>query len=391
MNKAYFNKRLLIAVLIAAVLTLPVFGVIWVSNKPMEPIGADTVILPPELDTDGYARAVGPWPWEFPRDHGPHPAFQTEWWYYTGNLTTASGRRFGYQFTIFRRAVTPDQRDSQSEWHTNQIYMAHFTVSDVAGGTFYQEERFSRGAAGLAGAEVSPRFRVWIDDWSVYAPEYSASQMQIKAEGDGFAINLMLASVKAPALHGDNGLSQKGPETGNASYYYSLTRLETTGTVVIGNEEFPVSGTSWMDREFGTSALSAGAVGWDWFAVHLSDGRDLMVGQIRRQDGSVEPRFGGLLVLADGQTRYLSAGMFSITSLGTWQSKHSGAAYPAGWEIAVDLGDSVLQLILEPLLADQELLGSVTYWEGAVRVSGDVEGYGYAELTGYARPMRGLF
>ena len=156
MNKAYFNKRLLTSVLIAAVLALPVFGVVWVSNKPAEPIGADTVILPPQLDTDGYARAVGPWPWEFPRDHGPHPAFQTEWWYYTGNLTTASGRRFGYQFTIFRRAVTPDQRDSQSEWHTNQIYMAHFTVSDVAGGTFYQEERFSRSAVGLAGAEISP-------------------------------------------------------------------------------------------------------------------------------------------------------------------------------------------------------------------------------------------
>ena len=186
------------------------------------------------------------------------------------------------------------------------------------------------------------------------------------------------------------GLSKKGPEPGNASYYYSLSRLETTGTVEIGDKEFDVSGLSWMDREFGTSALSAGAVGWDWFGIHLDDGRDVMVGQIRRQDGSLEPLFGGLLISPDGTTRYLAPEDFTITPLGSWQSRESGATYPAGWEIALELEGTSLRLELEPLLADQEVLANVIYWEGAVRVTGDAEGYGYAELTGYAQPLRGL-
>ncbi len=389
MSKPYV--RVLLFGVVAIVVGILLIGVLWVSTRPSQPIGADTAILPSAFNTDGFARAIDPWLWEFPRDHGPHPEFQSEWWYYTGNLTTASGRRFGFQFTIFRRALLPERRNSKSEWYSNQIYMAHFTVSDIAAGTFYQEERFSRGAADLAGAEISPRFRVWLDDWSVQASDDSAATMSIHAKADGYAIELVLTQVKGPALQGVGGLSQKGPEIGNASYYYSLTRLATEGTVIIGGEEFRVGGTSWMDREFGTSALSEGAVGWDWFALQLSDGRDLMVGQIRREDDSTEPAFGGLLVSADGQTRYLPADAIAITPRGTWQSKHSGATYPAGWEIAVAIDSTPLRLFLEPLLADQEVRGSVTYWEGAVRVSGDATGYGYAELTGYAQPIRGIF
>ena len=391
MIRPYVKRKLVWFFLLASVLALLAFVIARVSTRPVDPIGAETILLPPRLVADGFARAVGPWQWEFPRDHGPHPTFQTEWWYYTGNLTTAEGRRFGYQFTIFRRALTPALRDLRSEWNTNQVFMAHFTVSDVADGTFYQEERFSRGAIGLAGAESLPRFQVWLDDWTVTAADDSAAQMTIRAKANDFAIDLMLTPAKSPALHGDNGLSQKGPEIGNASYYYSLTRIETTGTVAIGNEEFAVSGMSWMDREFGTSALSVGSVGWDWFAVHLSDGRDIMVGQIRRQDGSVEPSFGGLLVMPNGQTRFLPSEAFTIRPIGSWRSSRSGATYPAGWEITIDFDNKPLQLLLEPLLADQEVLSSVTYWEGAVRVSGDAEGYGFAELTGYAQPLRGLF
>lgn len=391
MSNSYVNLRWLAFGLIVVLLALSVLALVRVSTKPAAPIGAETVVLPSAPSIDGFARASGPWQWEFPRDHGPHPAFQTEWWYYTGNLTTAAGRRFGYQFTIFRRALSPDQRESQSEWYANQVYMAHFTVSDIDGGAFYQDERFGRGAVGLAGAEVTPRFRVWLDDWAVVATDALASQMQIHARAEGFALDLVLTPVKAPALHGDNGLSQKGPEAGNASYYYSLSRFETRGTVEVRGEKHVVNGLSWMDREFGTSALSAGAVGWDWFAIHLNDGRDIMVGQIRREDGSLEPRFGGLLIYPDGTTRYLSAEEFTITPNGSWQSERSGATYPAGWEISIAFADTSLRLQLEPLLADQEVTGSVTYWEGAVRVTGDVSGYGYAELTGYAQPLRGLF
>ena len=391
MIRPYVKNKLVWFFLLTSVLALLAIVIARVSTRPVDPIGAETVLLPPRLDANGFARAVGPWQWDFPRDHGPHLSFQTEWWYYTGNLTTAEGRRFGYQFTVFRRALTPTKRVSGSEWYANQIFMAHFTVSDVADGTFYQEERLSRGAIGLAGAESLPRFQVWLDDWTVTAADDSAAQMNIRAKANGYAIDLMLTPAKAPALHGDNGLSQKGPEPGNASYYYSLTRIETTGTVAIGNEEFAVSGMSWMDREFGSSALSVGSVGWDWFAVHLSDGRDIMVGQIRRQDASVEPLFGGLLVMPNGQTRFLPSEAFTIRPIGSWRSSRSGATYPAGWEITIDFDNRPLQLLLEPLLADQEVLSSVTYWEGAVRVSGDAEGYGYAELTGYAQPLRGLF
>ncbi len=390
MSKPYVNNKLLVSGLLVFAVALLVFGFARVSTQPAEPIGAETVIIPWESNPGGFARAADPWEWEFPRDHGPHPAFQTEWWYYTGNLTTTDGRHFGYQFTIFRRALTSDQRDSPSEWYTNQIYLAHFTVSDIESGAFYQDERFGRGAVGLAGAEVSPRFRVWIEDWSVLSVDDSVSQLEIHAHAEDFAIDLVLTPAKAPAFHGDNGLSQKGPELGNASYYYSLTRLETRGTIAVSGEEYDVSGLSWMDREFGSSALSAEAVGWDWFAIHLDDGRDIMVGQIRRQDGSPEPLFGGLLVSPAGATRNLSAEDFTITPLGSWHSEHSGATYPAGWEIVLDLGKTSLRLELEPLLADQEVLANVTYWEGAVRVSGDAHGYGYAELTGYAQPLRGL-
>jgi predicted secreted hydrolase len=390
MNSRYVNGKTISILVFATLIVLLAFGVYRVSTGQPDPIGADTVVIPLQSDPQGFAQPIDPWQWEFPRDHGPHPQFQTEWWYFTGNVVSADGRRFGYQFTIFRRALTPEQREANSEWQTNQVYLAHFTVSDIDGKAFYQEERFSRGAAGLAGATTSPRFHVWLEDWSVEATDASALHMHIRAKTDGFAIDLELKATKPPALHGDNGLSQKGPESGNASYYYSLTRLDTSGTVEVGDKAFAVSGLSWMDREFSTSALGAGAVGWDWFALQLSDGRDLMVGQIRQQDGSVEPRYGGLLALPNGETRYLSAGQLSIEPLGTWKSKTSGAVYPAGWEVVVRIEEETLRLLLEPLLANQEVVGRVTYWEGAIRISGDAQGFGYAELTGYAQPMQGL-
>ncbi len=364
---------------------------VWAAQRAGDNVEAETVVSPPQLAAEGFARAVDPWAWEFPRDHGPHEAYETEWWYFTGNLSTDDGRRFGFQFTIFRRALSPALIDSSSEWQANQVYMAHFTVSDIESGAFFQAERFGRGAVGLAGAEVLPRLRVWVGDWSVQADDGAVSALTIRAVGEGFAIDLALTPLKSPSFHGENGLSRKGPETANASYYYSLTRLATTGTVTINEVDYSVAGSSWMDHEFGTSALSAGAVGWDWFGLHLDDGRDLMVGQIRRQDGSVEPQFGGLLVEADGATHNLPASAFSITPRDTWPSQKSGATYPAGWELVIDLEGGPLRLALEPLLANQEVLGSVIYWEGAVRVTGDATGMGYAELTGYAQPLRGLF
>ena len=354
-------------------------------------ISASTFLLAGNTDLSGFERAIEPYDWQFPQDFGPHSNFQTEWWYYTGNLTTDSGRRFGFQFTIFRRAIAPTQEDSTSEWRTNQVYLAHFTLSDIEGNQFYQLQRFSRGSADLAGASSDP-FTVWLEGWQISTLNDDAMLTNIIASSDEVSIDLTLEQVKPPALHGDEGLSSKSDQVGNASYYYSLARLLTDGTVTISGESFRVEGATWMDHEFSTSALGSDAQGWDWFGLHLDDNRELMLGQIRLMEGGIEPLFGGSLIESDGSVTLLTASDISIEVLGTWHSPHTGADYPAGWELTIDVGaDEPLRLTVMPLLADQELTEGIAYWEGAVRISGDVTGYGYAELTGYVGTLNGRF
>jgi predicted secreted hydrolase len=193
-------------------------------------------------------------------------------------------------------------------------------------------------------------------------------------------------------LQGDAGLSAKSPEPGNASYYYSVPRYATEGTITVGGEAHEVSGTTWMDHEFSTSALGTDALGWDWFGLQLEDNRELMVGYIRLSNGE-RRSYGGLLVEPDGSTRSLTFDEFSIESTGTWTSPHSNVTYPAGWEISVDTGEGdPLDITLTPLVSDQELQAAVTtYWEGAVRITGDATGYGYAELTGYRDELAARF
>jgi predicted secreted hydrolase len=370
-----------------------VFGFSLIETSVSTDVSASALMTDMSMDTSGYARAIEPRNWQFPADFGAHPEFQTEWWYYTGNLAAENGRRFGYQFTIFRRAITPQNVDSESEWRANQIYMVHFTVSDVEGGQFYHDERYSRGGAGLAGATADPRYHVWLENWQITALNDDATQTSITASTDDVAIDFTLEQIKPPALQGDNGLSSKGEEPGNASYYYSLSRLLTDGTIKIGDQLFNVTGTSWKDHEFSTSALGSDALGWDWFGLQFDDNRELMIGQIRLADGGKEPAFGGLLINEDGSTRYLKADDFTIKAMGAWTSPHAGATYPAGWEISLnDENGDPINFIVTPLIDDQELhSGTIAYWEGAVRLSGDVTGYGYAELTGYAQTMTGRF
>ncbi len=355
---------------------------------------ARTQFAAPPADISGFARAINPWDWQFPLDHGAHPEFQTEWWYYTGVLATDDGRRFGFQFTIFRRALSPLPVDSDSEFRARDIYMAHFTISDIAAARFYHDTRYSRGGAGLAGASPSEelaRYRVWLEDWQVFAENDAATAQRIRAVSEDFALDLRLEQTKPPALQGDKGLSPKSEEIGNASYYYSLTRLATSGTITLGAGSFPVSGHTWMDHEFSTSALGDQAQGWDWFGLIFDNGSELMLGQIRRTDGSIEPAFGGLLVYPDGGVRALGAADFSLTVTDTWRSPHTDAVYPAGWDVQV-LGAEGFRFYVAPMQADQELHSAgIQYWEGAVQVSGDVSGFGYAELTGYVDSMRDRF
>jgi predicted secreted hydrolase len=386
------------------ILVVVAIGFSMIEGRSPE-IGAQAQFLALSVsDLTGYERATDPYDWRFPRDHGAHETFQTEWWYYTGNLATEDGRHFGYQFTVFRRAITPQQNltvdTESSEWRTNQVYMAHFTVSDIATPRFFHDERYSRGGAGLAFAlpsDIQPDagYQVTLENWTV---EQTAPEVyHITAQSEqGFGVDFTLDQARPPALHGDNGLSPKSPETGNASYYYSLSRLETSGTINIDGEAFDVTGTSWMDHEFSTSALGLNALGWDWFGLQFDDGRDLMVGKIRLLNGGREPAFGGLLVEADGSTIPLASDAFEIEATGEWTSPHTGATYPAGWTITVDAeaigAEDDLRFSVTPLADDQELnSGAIAYWEGAVQLSGDVTGYGYAELTGYASTMTGRF
>ncbi len=383
------NWRIIILLLLIGLILL--FGISLYEPPSSLRLSARTRLEAPPEDTSGFDRAIEPWDWQFPRDHGAHPNFQTEWWYYTGVLATTDDRRFGYQFTIFRRAIAPLAKLSDSEFRTNDIYMAHFTVSDIANAEFNHDLRYARGGAGLAGATVEPLYRVWLEDWQVIAKDDNANKTQITAASTDYAIALHLYQLKRPALQGDRGLSPKSGEIGNASYYYSLSRLLTEGTITIGQQAFDVSGFSWMDHEFSTSALGENAGGWDWYGLIFDDNTELMVGQIRQIDGGIEPTFGGLTIYGDGSTRYLDSSDFSIAVTGAWRSPHSEAEYPAGWEITVR-GEDGFSILVSPLAADQELHSAdIVYWEGAVSVSGDKTGYGYAELTGYASSMQNRF
>ncbi|MDX2162180.1 MAG: lipocalin-like domain-containing protein [bacterium] len=383
-----------------AILAFLVFGFSLADVASNGDVQASAVIGAADADISGFARATAPLDWQFPRDFAAHEDYQTEWWYYTGNIATAEGRRFGYQFTIFRRSITAEAATPESsEWRSNQLYMAHFAVSDVEGGRFFHDERFSRGGAGLAGAVYQPTYQTWLEDWRVSGLDDAARERRLTArmtyDGLPVAVDFTLSLVKPPALQGVNtdGLSAKSGEAGNASHYYSLTRMPTQGTITIGAETFSIDGYSWMDHEFSTSALGSGALGWDWFGLQFDDGREIMIGQIRLTDGGKDPNFGGLLVNADGSTRYLPSSAITITPTAAWTSPHTGAEYPAGWSIAVDTGAPIpLTFTLTPQLADQELHGGgIAYWEGTVRIDGDVSGYGYAELTGYVDALTGRF
>jgi len=334
----------------------------------------------------GFARATAPRRFHFPADHGPHPAFRSEWWYYTGNLSGVDGRRFAFQLTFFRFALTPSAPRRASAWASNQVYMAHFAVSDVERQRFHAAERFSRAALGLAGARASP-YAVWLQSWQARAVGEAPFPQSLRAEDGGYAIDLRLDEDKPVVLNGDAGLSRKSAEVGNASYYYSIPRSAVSGSLRTPEGVWQVRGTAWFDREWSTSALAPEQVGWDWFALRLSDGRDLMIYRLRRADGSADAHSAGTLVEADGSARSLASGEFMIDELGYWQSPRDGARYPARWRLRVP--SAAIDVQVTPEIADQELDLTFRYWEGACRVTGTsasapVGGNAHVELTGYA-------
>ena len=338
-----------------------------------------------------FKRATQPMDFQFPRDHAAHPDYKTEWWYYTGNLQSSDGQSYGYQLTFFRNSLTPNVSSRPSKFASNQVYMAHFAVTDVSRKEYKSFERYSRGSIGLAGTKVEhSNYSVWLEDWS--ATQKTDKTIRLFAVDDAtnpiIAIDLILTQTRKPVFHGNGGLSQKGPEVGNANHYYSLIGLESIGTIQINKERINVAGTSWMDHEFGTSSLSKGIVGWDWFSIQLDNDVALMLACLRFQDGTDWQSFQGSLIQPDQPTEKVSRSDFIVQQTSRWKSPRSGNIYPSGWALKLDRLQMNIQV--EPMIKDQEFGGSFKYWEGAVRVKGTfkgklVEGAGYVELTGYKK------
>jgi predicted secreted hydrolase len=265
--------------------------------------------------------------------------------------------------------------------------MGHLALTDGKNGAFHAFERFCRGANGLAGASARP-FRVWLEDWEMTGPAQGEDifPIQLRAFERDVGISLTLYPAKPLVVQGDAGLSQKSSEPGNASFYYSFSRLEASGEIDLGAQSARVEGLAWMDREWSTSALSPEQVGWDWFALQLDDGSDLMYYQLRLKDGSADPLSKGILVWPAGEASVLQSSDVQLDVSDRWESPLDGSEYPSGWRLAVPSEDLVLDL--SPVLSDQELNLSFRYWEGAVRVTGALRGQaiggkGYVELTGY--------
>lgn len=346
-----------------------------------------------------YRAALPGYRYEFPRDHFDHPEFQTEWWYYTGNLRASDGHRFGFELTFFRQAVNRARRQGESPWTVHDVYLAHLALSDLDGGTFLHEERVNRAGPGLAGVDAG-RGVVWNGNWRVGIEAGTGIQGSpfrgtVEAVADRFALRLSLQSSKPPVINGLNGVSQKAAGVGQASHYISLTRLLASGAVEAGGRTYEVEGSAWMDHEFFTNQLGRDQRGWDWLSLQLEDGTDLMVYRLRRSDGTADPFSAGTVVSKDGAATHLAANEFAMAATGdTWTSPRTRATYPISWRVSIP--SRGLDLEVRTPLASQELSGGTgwtpTYWEGAVTASGrrtgsPIRGVGYLELTGYDKAV----
>jgi predicted secreted hydrolase len=330
---------------------------------------------------DGYLRAVEPRNFNFPEDHGPHPGYRNEWWYLTGNLETKTGRRFGYQVTFFKNALRPESDNVCSDgnaWCTNHLWMGHAAVSDIDNATHYTAEIFTRQEPGLAGAATAP-FRVWIQDWQMFALG-NDFPWELEVFADDFALTLQLSTLKPPVLQGDSGLSQKSPDSGNASYYYSMTRLQTQGQIHLAGESNDVEGQSWLDREWSTSALASDQSGWDWFSLQFNDNSELMYYQLRDDLSNTHSSSSGNFTSLMGLQTSISPEDILLEEQTHWLSS-DGTSYTTQWRMQYAGNDLIIRAVFDDQLMDV----TFQYWEGAVdvldAVSGEKIGQGYLEMV----------
>jgi predicted secreted hydrolase len=339
---------------------------------------------------DGFNRALHPRTWSFPRDHGRHDGFKTEWWYFTGNLKDSTGRSFGYQLTFFRTAFTANPTTRPSPWAMNDLYFAHAAITDLGDRTFTFKDILERGRPGLAWAS-DKTLDVTLLAWSARIEE---NIIHLHASDKGFAIDLQCADGRGPILEGPGGVNPKGHQPGQASYYYSMTRLKTSGSLTVNSHSYKVEGQSWMDHEFSSNSLSPEQTGWDWMGLQLSNGDDLMIYRLRNKSGGAD-FLSGTRITPDGQPHYLSATDIAIEGSHPWKSPVSGGSYPQVWTLQCR-GEP--PLIVKSAMPGQELITSestkVTYFEGVANVTdahGKPAGEGYLEMTGYAKSLGGSF
>jgi predicted secreted hydrolase len=353
------------------------------------------LLLSPLLLASGPARAAEPrvaYPaveagvtLRFPRDHGSHPAFRTEWWYLTGQVRDDAGTPLGLQITFFRSRPGIAE-DLASRFAPRQLLFAHAALAVAARGRLLHDQRAARAGLGLAEAALQTT-DVRIDDWSLRRTNEDTYVARIAARE--FSFDLRFRVTQPPLLQGAAGVSRKGPRPSQASYYYSLPQLAVTGQIAVGNAAMQVAGTAWLDHEWSSAYLASEARGWDWTGINLDDGGALMAFRIRDRDGNAYWA-GGTHRGAEGELEVFGPQDVRFEPLRRWRSPRTGVEFPVAMRVVAGAFD----LTLEPLLDDQELdarasVGTI-YWEGAVLASRAAApaGSGYLELTGYGAPLR---
>jgi predicted secreted hydrolase len=339
-----------------------------------------------------WRTALPGWNYRFPADHGAHPDFKTEWWYFTGNLESEDGQDFGYQLTFFRQGVIePGSQVPASNFLQRDMKFAHFAVSAIGAKKFHHFQKISRGAFGTAGFEDGERL-AWIDNWR--CARIGPHDFRLRAEDGEVSIDLTLRSQREPVIHGRNGVSQKSEGAGRASHYYSLTRLKTTGTIQIGKSTHTVSGLTWFDHEWATNQLASHQTGWDWFSLQFDNGAELMIFQIRTKDGARDQFSSGTWISSDGSTRKIDLADFTLEPVEWWTSPKTKGRYPVAWKISIP--SLKLSLTSRARFSEQELAAEpFSYWEGAIAAEGQlanspIQGKGYLEMTGYAGGIVGM-
>ncbi len=333
-----------------------------------------------------YKPALPGYRYNFPRDHFEHPDFRTEWWYYTGNVHDSAGKRFGFELVFFRQGERCAETGAAkiSAWSVDDLYLGHLALTDIDGHQFYYTERLNRAGPGIAGASFEQR-RIWNGNWSA---AWDGERQKLSALADDFSFTLSFDPAKPLVIHGENGVSQKSEGAGRASYYVSFPRLTVAGKITLHGADHAVSGTAWMDHEWFTHQLEPNQTGWDWFSVQLENNTELMLFELRRKDGSIDPYSSGTFVDAAGRAHHLTARDFSLQRAGDWKSGQTGARYPVRWQIRIPSLNIALECKAALDSQERKARQGPSYWEGAVSYSGSSKGVGYLEMTGYDRAVR---